>query len=352
MAPEIQDTKKKKNGRLLLNIAAFIIIVAGMRTASSLLVPFLLALFIAIIFSSPFLWLQRRGVPTAIALMLVILVILVTGTFLGTLVGTSVNEFLDNMPRYESMLKEEFANTVNWLQSLGLNVPKEQILESLNPEDPLRMVGGLLSGLGKVLSRTFLILITVIFIMLEISGFPAKLIAASDDPDVTMENFSKINDNIKRYMALKTLISLGTGIGVTIVLLFIGIDYPLLWGLLAFLLNYIPSIGSFIAAVPAVLLALVQFGGGTALLTAGGYFFVNTLFGNFVEPKVMGKGLGLSTLVVWLSLIFWGWVLGPVGMLLSVPLTMAFKIALHSGEETRWIAVLLGSDVPKQKQSG
>lgn len=347
---EMQNKEKIKGGRLLLNVAAFIVIVAGMRAASSLLVPFLLALFMAIVFASPFLWLQRRGLPTAIALLLVILVLLVAGTSLGTLVGASINSFMDNMPLYETLLNEKFLNTVNWLQHLGLNVPREQLLQSLNPEDPLRMVGGLLSGLGKVLSSTFLILITMIFIMLEISGFPAKLRAASDDPDRTLTNFSKIHENIKHYMALKTLISLGTGVCVTIILLLIGIDYPLLWGLLAFLLNYIPSIGSIIAAVPAVLLALIQFGGGTALLTAGGYLFVNVLFGNFIEPRVMGKGLGLSTLVVFLSLVFWGWILGPVGMLLSVPLTMAFKIALDSREETRWFAVLLGSDVPREDQ--
>lgn len=348
--PEIQHEKKSQSGRHLVNIAAFIIIVAGMRAASSLLVPFLLALFIAIVFASPFLWLQSKGVPTAIALLLVILVILVAGTFLGTLVGTSVNNFMDNLPLYEKLLNEKFSNAAIWLQGFGLDVPREQLLQSINPEDPLRMVGGLLSGLGRMLSSTFLILLTTIFIMLELSGFPAKLRAASDDPDMTLESFSKIHENIKHYMALKTLISLGTGVCVFIILVLIGIDYPLLWGLLAFLLNYIPSIGSIIAAVPAVLLALVQFGGGAALLTAGGYLFVNTLFGNFIEPRVMGKGLGLSTLVVFLSLIFWGWILGPVGMLLSVPLTMAFKIALDSREETHRFAVLLGSDVPKQNQ--
>ena len=344
----MEEKKKIQNGRLLLSIAAFIIIVAGMREASALLVPFLLALFIAIIFSSPFLWLQRRGVPKILALLIVIFIILGLGSFIGTLVGTSMNSFLNNLPLYEARLGEKTTEIIGWLNEQGLNVPREQLFDSIRPENSFRLVGNLLTGLGKVLGRTFLILITVIFILLEISGFPDKLRATSDDPDLTLQNFSKINDNIKRYIALKTLISLGTGIGVTILLIIIGVDYPLLWGLLAFLLNYIPSIGSFIAAVPAVLLALVEFGGGTALLTAGGYFFVNTLFGNFVEPRVMGRGLGLSTLVVFLSLVFWGWVLGPVGVLLSVPLTMAFKIALDSNEETRWIAILLGSEVPRK----
>jgi predicted PurR-regulated permease PerM len=348
--PETDGKKKIKSSSALLNIAAFIIIVAGMREASALLVPFLLALFISIICSPPFLWLKRKGVPKAIALLVVIIGILAIGSFVGTVVGTSMNSFLNNLPLYEMQLKDKVAEIISLLQKIGLEIPKEQMLDSFNPEDPLRLIGGILSGLGKVLSRTFLILITVIFVMLEFSGFPKKLRAASDEPDVAMNNFVKIYDNIKRYMAFKTLISLGTGIGITILLIIIGVDYPLLWGLIAFLINYIPSIGSYIAALPGVLLALIQFGLGTSIITAAGYFFVNTLFGNFIEPRLMGQGLGLATLVGFHSLVFWGWVLGPVGMLLSVPLTMAFKIALDSKEETRWIAILLGSDIPKQHQ--
>jgi predicted PurR-regulated permease PerM len=348
--PAMDEKTKIKSSSALLNIAAFIIIVAGMREASTLLVPFLLALFIAIICSPPFLWLKRRGVPTAIALLIVIIGILAIGSFVGTVVGTSMNSFLSNLPVYEDQLKDKAAEIISLLQQVGIEIPRDQILDSFNPQDPLRLIGGILSGLGKVLSSTFLILITVIFIMLEFSGFPAKLRAASDDPDVAMSSYFKIYENIKRYMAFKTLICMGTGIGITILLILIGVDYPLLWGLIAFLLNYIPSIGSYIAALPGVLLALIQFGLGTSIITAAGYFFVNTLFGNFIEPRLMGQGLGLSTLVVFLSLVFWGWVLGPVGMLLSVPLTMAFKIALDSKVDTRWAAILLGSDVPKQHQ--
>ena len=151
-------------------------------------------------------------------------------------------------------------------------------------------------------------------------------------------------------MAIKTLISLVTGIFITIWLTIIGVDYPLLWGLLAFALNYVPNIGSIIAALPAVLLAIIQLGLMRALLAAAGYIVINLLMGSVVEPRFMGRGLGLSTLVVFLSLLFWGWILGPVGMLLSVPLTITAKIALDSRDETRWIAVLLGSEIiPKSK---
>jgi predicted PurR-regulated permease PerM len=136
-----------------------------------------------------------------------------------------------------------------------------------------------------------------------------------------------------------------TGLVVTGGLMLIGVDYALLWGLIAFLLNYVPNIGSIIAAIPAVLLALVQLGPVHAVLVAGLYLIVNVVMGNAVEPRLMGKSLGLSTLVVFLSLVFWGWVLGPVGMLLSVPLTMIMKIALEVNPSTRWLAIMLGSDV-------
>jgi predicted PurR-regulated permease PerM len=130
-----------------------------------------------------------------------------------------------------------------------------------------------------------------------------------------------------------------------ILLLILNIDYALLWGLLAFLLNFIPNIGSIIAAIPAILLSLIQFGPGIAIITSVGYLVINFVFGNVLEPRMMGKGLGLSTLIVFLSLIFWGWILGPVGMLLSVPLTMVVKIALDSSDDTRWIATLLGTSI-------
>ena len=179
--------------------------------------------------------------------------------------------------------------------------------------------------------------------MLEASGFPVKLRQALNNPDDSLEHFQKITENIKHYLALKTLLSLATGCCVTVMLLMIGVDYAILWGIIAFLLNYIPNIGSIIASVPAVLLAFVQFGPGKAAAVAVGYLAINMLFGPILEPKIMGRGLGLSTLVVFMSLVFWGWVLGPVGMLLSVVLTMIVKIAMESRDDTRWLGILLGS---------
>lgn len=343
MSSENNPTSISRSGRLLINCAAFVVITAGIRAANSLFVPFLLSLFIAIICLSPYLWLQKRRVPTGVALLLVILGILAIGSTIGTVVGASVNSFANNLPGYSAILKKKTFLVIEWMNSIGIKLPSVPLTETLGLDEPLQLIGGFLGALGKVLSNTVLIILTVVFILLEASSFPAKLQIAFKSPETSLNNFDKVHENIKRYMALKTLVSLGTGFFVAIWLLILGIDYPLLWGLMAFLLNYIPNIGSIIAAVPAVLLGLIQYGFGSALLVTGGYLVVNFVFGNMLEPRLMGRGLGLSTLVVFLSLVFWGWVLGPVGMLLSVPLTMTAKIALDSNEDTRWLAVLLGS---------
>ena len=202
----------------------------------------------------------------------------------------------------------------------------------------------MLNGLGGVLTNTFFVFLTFLFILSEAAGFPNKLRALSEDGNGDLSKYTEITDGVNRYLGIKTLTSAATGVIIAFWLMFQGVDYPVMWGVFAFLLNYIPNIGSIIAAVPAVLLALIQLGAGSALVAALGFLLVNVLVGSVVEPKIMGRGIGLSTLVVFLSLAFWGWVLGPVGMLLSVPLTMAVKIALGGKESTQWISILLGSN--------
>lgn len=329
--------------RFLLYGAAFVVLVAGVRTAEPILVPFLLAVMLAVICSSPLAWLQRRGLPTWLSVLLIVLMLLGIGTMAGTLIGTSLIDFTRSLPGYQVLLEREVTKFVAWLSTHGFEVSGQILAESFDPGAILRIAGRIFTGVGDVLGRIALILIITIFILLEISGFSAKVRRAFPNADRHMRPVAEINDNVRRYLALKTLISLATGVLVAAWLRIVGVDYALLWGLLAFLLNYIPSIGSFIAAVPAVMLAFLQLGPGDGVITAVGYLVINTVIGNFIEPRVMGEGMGLSTLVVFLSLIFWGWVLGPVGMLLSVPLTMIMKIALEGSDETRWIAILLGS---------
>lgn len=333
-----------QGGQLILTAAAVIIVIAGMREAQSLLVPFLLSGFIAIIAAPALFYLKQHRIPTPIALLLVILVIVAVGMLLGVLVGSSIDDFSAQLPSYQEKLRKLTAALISWLGTYGIPLPEETLGKLFDPGKAMKMAAQGLSSLGSLLTNTFLILLTVSFILLEASSFPAKLQRMLKNPDESLGHFDDFISNIKRYMAIKTATSLLTGIIVTLWLIAVGVDYPVLWGVLAFFLNYVPNIGSIIAAIPAILLALIQLGPGAAAWTAAGFLLVNNVVGNMIEPRYMGKGLGLSSLVVFLSLVFWGWVLGSVGMFLSVPLTMTIKIALGSNDSTRWIAILLGAE--------
>jgi len=335
---------KTTASKILLTIAAFVVVIAGMSAAKAILVPFLLAAFIAIISAPPLFWLQRKGFPTWIALVTVIIGVVLIGLLVAWLVGSSVKDFSRDIPVYEEKLKQQSVLIIGWLENLGVNISGLALTKIFNPGAAIKLVAVLLNSLGNVLANSFLILMTVIFMLLEASSFPAKLRTVLSGSQSSLTRLDIFISNVKHYMAIKTLVSLATGIFITIWLMIIGVDYPLLWGLLAFALNYVPNIGSIIAAVPAVLLAIVQLGLIKGLLAAAGYAVINLLIAGVIEPRFMGRGLGLSTLVVFLSLLFWGWILGPVGMLLSVPLTITAKIALDSRDETRWIAVLLGPE--------
>lgn len=338
----------KNSTGLLITLAALVIIIAGVKTASALLVPFLLAIFIAIICAGPFHWLQQRKVPPSLALLLVIGTVMLAGLLVVTLIGTSVNDFTREIPVYQQKLRGQTLQLVSYLDKFGIQISKEILLDHFDPGAVMQSAASMLAKAGGVLTNSFLILLTVIFILFEAAGMPAKLQAALPNADSSLASFEKFVNGVRQYLAIKTLVSLATGATVALGLFLLGLDYPLLWGLIAFLLNYVPNIGSIIAAVPAVLLAVVQLGLGQALIVAAIYLSINVVMGNAVEPKLMGRKLGLSSLVVFLSLVFWGWVLGPVGMLLSVPLTMIVKIALEVNDSTNWLAILLGSDIPQQ----
>jgi AI-2 transport protein TqsA len=333
---------KARASQILLTIAAFVIVIAGMSAAKAILVPFLLAGFISIVSAPPLFWLQRKGLPAWISLLIVILGVLLIVLLVAGLVGTSVRDFTKDLPGYEMKLREQTTLMMGLLEKLGMDTSGLALTEIFDLGAAMKLVAALLNSLGNVLTNGFLILMTVIFMLMEASSFPAKLSAVLGGSQSSLARFDNFISTVKHYMAIKTLISLATGTFIAIWLAIIGVNYPILWGLLAFALNYVPNIGSIIAAVPAFLLAIVQLGLLKALLVAAGYVGINIIVGSFLEPRFMGSGLGLSTLVVFLSLLFWGWVLGPVGMLLSVPLTMTAKIALESRDDTRWIAVLLG----------
>ena len=339
---------------ILFAFAALVIVIWGMREAAPLIVEILLAIFIAIVCAPSLYWLQRKGFPTWLALITVITVMLLNAFGFIVLMGSSISSFSANLSQYKKSLTVTFQRVLTFLDDTHLVERLEKVTgqdivtsigNSMDVNKAVQFAGNTVSELGAAFGSAFMISLTTIFILLEASGFQKKLSAMTGEAAAKSRlNFDRIVNEIRHYLILKTWMCLLTGILTGAFLYFMGLDYPFLWGTLAFLLNFIPNIGSIIAAVPAVLLGLVQFGWEGAFGIVTGYLVINGLVGNFLEPKIFGQGLGLSTLVIFLALIFWGWILGPVGMVLSAPLTMVVKIVAESQPDTRWIAILLSSD--------
>tara|TARA_A100000164_G_C21929231_1_gene784709 strand:- start:1424 stop:2431 length:1008 start_codon:yes stop_codon:yes gene_type:complete len=333
-----------KQTNFIITSAAFVIVIAGMKVASTILIPFLLAAFITILTLPTLLFLNKKGFPKGISVFIIILLLIFLGGTLSTLLGTSISGFSSRIPFYT----EQITNRINWLIELisgfGFKIPKSTMNEYFDPGTAIQIIGNTLSGLRSVLTNTFLIILTVLFLLMEVSEIPTKIKKAFPNSSDLFKSIKSFFEGFNRYLVIKTATSIFTGIFIFLWLYFIGIDFPILWGLLAFILNFVPNVGSILAAIPAVLLAIIQFGFLKALFVVIGFLIVNIGLGGLLEPRFLGRGLGLSPLVVFLSLVFWGWVLGPVGMLLSVPLTMILKIALENNSNTKWIAIIIGSD--------
>ena len=325
----------------LLSLVAAVVVIAGLRAAQTLIVPLVLALFLAIIAAPGVTWLQRRRVPAAVAILVVVIVMVAVLTVFAIVMGRSVNLFIDAIPQYQARMDGLVESIPTALERFNVELDNAEIREIISLGSIMSWVGSGLKGLASLLSNAFMISLIVVFMLFEAVWVPTKIRVAFGEASEGALQISRAATQIQRYLAVKTIICLATGALVAIWTAIIGLDFFLVWGLLAFLLNFIPTIGSLIAAIPAVLLALVQLGPGPAFAVGLGFLLINITFGNIVEPNVMGRTLGLSTLVVFLSLVFWGWVLGPVGMLLSVPLTMIIKIILESSESTRPIAIML-----------
>jgi predicted PurR-regulated permease PerM len=215
----------------------------------------------------------------------------------------------------------------------------------MDPTAALTLIGGTVSQLASVLSDTLLVILTLVFLLFEATVLPTKIRAALGDPKADLGRFAEIVTEVNQYVFIKTYVSLAMGAIAWLMLWLLGVDFALLWGVVTFFLNFIPNLGALIASVAPVLLALVQFGVARAVIAMVGFIAMHMILGNVIEPRVMGRRLGLSTLVVFLSLIFWGWLWGAVGMLLSVPLTMILKNLLETSEQWRWLAILMDGEV-------
>jgi predicted PurR-regulated permease PerM len=328
----------------LVLIAAVVIILAGVKVAEPIVTPMLLSLFIVAISAPSYFWLLRYKVPAIIALLIVLAVLVIVGFGLSGLIGGSLDGFSQKLPFYQQRLGQVNSELIGFLAKLGIHVDSGVYKKLFDLGAVMGFFGTALNSFVGALANAFFILLVVAFLLLELKSLAGKVRRISADSEKTLNDLNDFSSTLNRYFVIKVIVSFFTGLTVMIMLSLFGIDYPILWGVLAFLLNFIPNIGSFIAAVPAILMALIQFGFLTAGWVTIVYLVINSLVGNVIEPRLLGRSLGLSSFVVFVSLVFWGWLLGPVGMFLSVPLTITLKIALESSERTEHIAVLLGSD--------
>ncbi len=339
--PEQQVALARAQTSTLTSAAALVIIIAGLKVARPVLVPFTVSVFFATLAAPAVFYLRRKRWPVEIAVAVVMLAgILLFGGLFGLVAGT-INAFVRAAPEYQQRLAILVIAVSETLEGWGIDSSPETFYSLIQPGAIVGFVGDTLSGVADMLSDTFLVMLMTVFVLFEAVVLPDKIRSALNDPNADLSRGLRVVARIKAYVVVKTSTSLATGLIIWLLLELFGVDFALLWGLFAFLLNFIPNIGSVLAAIPAILLALLQQGLGGALATAVIFLLVNMSIGSILEPRVMGRSMNLSPLVVFVSLVFWGWLWGGIGMLLSVPLTMAIRIMLDGNETARPFAILM-----------
>jgi AI-2 transport protein TqsA len=357
--PTPSESGKIKAGKALLMFAALVIVIAGLRESKDFFLPILVAAFVATI-SFPMLnFLREKRIPAPIA---VILTVAVDFVFLAALAVLAVTLVGDLQEKWNSKYSAEFSTQIRDVsKSLADTLKENGVINAQQKID--EAVNNNLSNLQNirfekiwdfgtdVLERvigffgaTILILILLVFMLSEARMFGRRLDAISQARGPNLAKIINATRDIQRFLAIKTAVSLATGFLAGLLCWAVGLDFYILWGILAFFLNFIPVIGSIVAGVPPTILALLIAGFPSALLVAGGYLLINNFLGNFLEPMLVGRRFGISTLVVVISVVFWGWLWGPIGMLLAVPLTMVLKVILESSDEFRWIGVAISAE--------
>ncbi|MCI7363601.1 AI-2E family transporter [Campylobacter lanienae] len=327
----------------LVEVASFVIIISGLSLASSIVVPFLLAVFIAIIVY-PILEMMSKIHINRFFAFIILIGICGSGLwFLGNVVAGAIVKFSTDLPLYKAKIDIFIDNLIIYAKDQADIDISNNLLSFINLDKLIITTSNLLLQTGSLVTQSFLVFLLLAFILFESQIFKQKVeYFAIKDPSA-LHIANTFISNLKRYLAIKTISSIATGVIVWGFLILFDVPHALLWAVLAFILNYIPTIGSIIAAIPAILVSLAVNDISATLWLTLIYLVVNISIGNFIEPRFLGKGLGISTLVVILSLLFWGFIFGIGGMFLAVPLTMSIKIALDANPRTKFISILLSN---------
>lgn len=356
-------TTRQGAGRMLLLLGALVLAVAGLRAAQNFFLPVLLAFFVATVSFPITRMLTRRKVPRSIAVLLTVLVdfAFIAGVILlGVLLVQDLQDKWNT--KYAAQIYQQVRDgsqiLAEKLETLGVEEAQEKIriavennlasLQQIRFEKIWDLGTGVLGQVVGFFGASVIFIILTVFMLAEAERFGRRLEAISQAKGPNIARMLSATRDIQRYLAIKTVVSLITGFLAGLLCWAAGLDFYILWGIVAFALNFIPVIGSLIAGVPPMILALLVAGVPNALLVAGGYLLINNFLGNFLEPILVGRRFGISTLVIVISVMFWGWVWGPLGMLLAVPLTMVIKVILDGSEDFRWIGVAISSEEPRQ----
>ncbi|MEN8232976.1 MAG: AI-2E family transporter [Thermodesulfobacteriota bacterium] len=341
---------KVANGASWLLLLVLLTVI--LQTLSFLFIPLFFAILACYAMGIPLDYLKRLKVPSFLRIFVTIAFVMAVIFMLGKLVTVNIAAFQEQLPAYETKFWEYAGHILAYF-----DISQEQGKEMLDSffsnfkQKRLASLGGLVQTLSgsffSFLGNLMWVLLFMVFILAEREAFTRRLvrILGDDGAAPVLETMARVNQSVQQYLGLKTIISLLTGALVTVVLWLFGVDFALLWGTLVFIMNFIPTIGSIVATIPPIAVNLFQSGSiSKTLLVAVLLIVIQVIVGNILEPKVMGRGLNLSPLVVLLSLIFWGWIWGIPGMLLSVPLTAAIRIAMEQIDSTRTVAALISSE--------
>jgi AI-2 transport protein TqsA len=330
--------------RVIVALAATVVVLVGIRLGAPTLTPILFAVVLALLFGPLYSWLKHRGLPTPLALL--IMLVFVGAIFLGLFftLGVSIGRFTERLGFYTSQLDGRLDDLDVLIERLGLS--DFDLKEVVKPGALAEALGVVLSGIAGFLSNLFLILAIMLFLLAEGSAMMDRLRASVPEDNPQVAGLIEVGHNVVRQFGLRAIVNVVTGAGVTVLLFLLGVDFPLLWGILTFFLSFVPYIGLFIAVTPAVVLAFAESGPSRAVLVIVGVAVVNVLAENVLSPMLMGRGLDLSPTVVFLSFILWAWVLGGPGAFLAVPITLFVIGMLATFPETRWLASLMGAGAP------
>jgi AI-2 transport protein TqsA len=327
--------------RTTVTLASIGIILALVHIAADVVTPFLIGAVLAVAFQPLSTVLRNRGLPTVVSVAITTLLVLSIVALGGFLIYVAASSLAADLPEHgvrAAALRDSFAS---WLDANRLHDAARSVREFSLSGPATRMAGDAALRATGMLQGLFFVLVVTAFIQLEATGYRRKLAKVLGGVRKTRWLSGALHE-IQRYLIVKLILSASNGVLLGLWCWLWGVDSPLLWGLLAFGLNFIPFVGSLLAAIPPIFLAVIEGGIGSGLGVASGYVMVNLVVDSIVEPRILGRAMGLSPLVLLLAMLIWGLVLGPIGAMLSVPLTMTVKLVLERDPELRKFAILMG----------